>query len=863
MFEKITGFFPTATAVVSNGTSREDWKTRCFQKGKGLKSDAILKPKDLAVLLVPEAKGRILGPISRQELLRQTFRDINIRQALTELRKARFRPRYLEALDRALQSGRMKFAHSAELEVAQQVLNEKNGFVEKRNEYFALHRFWERLLELRELWDEARLFSEAAERVDTWSPPVALQEIYWIAHESESARVSYFLEALKRKVQVHVVPPTQENNSSIPKTLLRKRWHSLEDAALGLLDRFQSDSDLDDLWIVIEDDPLIRRTLRRVAESRGLFLQDARDPMSNVVDESIKVSTLEFELVARGFKWEQVLEWIRFSKHSWTDREGIRKAVLEEGLTSARKKWPELEQKVNELTARFPLRPNFEELKAGVLQGNGHHSLLEKVFDHWKLALQPVGALGQRWPLRIWLDQFLERVTKAPPSVDPYRTRRGLRLFRVDQARPPVLNPATATVVFFGLSPKFLEPLATSEDWLTAQDLECLSQEFQIPHREQLQEQNHRSFLGWYEPCRQAESFEWSYDHAGTEVETLDWGYAQVTGLETSLEEMSAHPRHLRSLQAQREPKSAECQLEWMRSDSTWPISLMQTYGVCPFTAFAAYGLKLKDEEDPDYDLKSSERGSLVHAAVEVWLGAQMADARVSPEEAFRQAWKKQRKTGLLKSHRLEKNFREQTIQILKQFVASEAEFQDFSKSKPFRLEVPVQWNVGNFQFQGRIDRVDTHPEGWIVFDYKTASKVPNGEDALRGLGLQLPAYGLAWKATSPENAAQPLVGAGYIQLTSREVIRNQGVFFQKFNRRKKADQVEFPVSRLTGNSRSLFQEEPEQIWDRFESLLQEKAQAMGQGLFSATPTDPQDCTSCRFSAVCGVKRRGKLVAND
>ncbi|MBS1960112.1 MAG: PD-(D/E)XK nuclease family protein [Bdellovibrionales bacterium] len=868
MFEKIMGFQPTATLVIGSGLTREDWKTFCFQQGKGLLQRAILKPRDLALQLVPEANSRLLNPIARQELLRQSLRDPNVKEALPGLREHRFRPRFYEILDRSLQQGRMRFVHHEEAQVFQSVLEEKSGRNVKREEYFLLNRFWDRLLELRELWDEPRLYSDAVRRMPLFEPSPALQKIYYIRHFPDPPRVQSFWQALSERAEVEIRLSFDETKAPSEIPVERRTAHSLEDAALFLMDEFRSNADLDRIAIVIEDKPVVRRTLRRVASQRGIPLQDARDPMLVSVDENLKVALLEFEIVAKGFPIEATLEWVRLTRTPFVDREAIRKRLLDKGMSETLGQYKEFTEAVRVLRERYPSRMALSQIHAEVVKrlpisktDARTIATLDRFFRDWIGSLDPLKMQHRKQPIRYWFDQVQDRLQKAPPQVEPFRHRRGLKIYRVDQAVNVHLAPEATQVYFFGVSAQFFEPILKGEEWFTPSDIETLSKEFSLPSRRDLQAQNLKSFLAWAASsgAGTVQSFEWEFDEAGGESEPIDLGLALIAQIRAEEPvSLGAHPLNLNSLQATR-MKSVD-HVEARLPKTEWPISFVNAYGDCPFKAYAGYLLQLTDEEDPDFDLRPTDLGSLIHKALEILMKAEIDGVFITPEWAFDKAWAERKPLGWLKSDRMFDAIKAGVVTRLKRFLDDEREYRARSGTVPFKIEYEFTSAVEGLMLKGRADRIDKHDDGLVLVDYKTSSTLTSAQKSLQtGKSLQLSIYALGLR----ENLKQEMIGATYLQLTPKKVSRTHGVYFQKWNKGKKADVVDKPISEWTKANRSLFQDEPEAVWSQFNELVKTKVSGIKTGNFSPKPADPNDCDVCSFKGVCGVMRRASIIAED
>ncbi len=75
--------------------------------------------------------------------------------------------------------------------------------------------------------------------------------------------------------------------------------------------------------------------------------------------------------------------------------------------------------------------------------------------------------------------------------------------------------------------------------------------------------------------------------------------------------------------------------------------------------------------------------------------------------------------------------------------------------------------DIGGVEVQGRIDRVDTTPDGrgMFVLDYKTGF-IPSSKSLGTGEGLQLPLYLLALAAERPD---MDIIGGAYISLSDKK----------------------------------------------------------------------------------------------
>ena len=857
---EITGLEPKAYLVLGQGFVREEWKSLCFQEGKSVTPEAIQNPKQFAQMLVPSSKQKLMDRSARVELLRQSFKEPHLKEALPLLMAHRFRPKFFDSLDRAISQGRPFFAHAEEAQVLEARLIERLGYEARREEFFLLNRFWESILNLRGLYDEHRLFEEATRALDLDQVQIPVSKIYKLEHFPDSPRMAYFWEAVGRRVELVSIKSetlsTQTSSEKTPFTIQNKVAHSLEDAAHFLLDEIMESEDLNAHAVVIEDIPEVRRTLKRVTEERGYRLQDPRDPTLFKQSEEIKSALLELEIVARNFPVHLVLPWITTVME---DSGVLRKKIIEAGITQGLSSYlitPQVHQSLSDLKSSFPTRLTLSELYQAIERSAKRRvrapwvlQALERVFQGWQTSLDQVGLGTKSRPLRHWLEALSEKIRQAPPVVQPEKNRNGLKLFRVDQAISVDLDLSHLKIHFFGVSPAFFEPREQTSEWFSTRDIEVLSREFQIPGREERVKNARQSFLSWLQLSSETPDFwQYLYNEEGSESESSDLilgSIAELTCLEKQV--YPVHPRVLPSLTG-RVGESAVAE-NILSARTEYPVSFLNSLGNCAFTAYAQHLLGLYDEREPDFDLSGDSFGNLVHAAIELLVSD---PDQMTPEQAFQSAWVKTAKLAWLKSERLYRALKSKTISILESFLVSEQEYRDRSGAQLIEQEMPIQFERQGLTFLGRVDRIDQHADGIVLMDYKTSSVLPSAALTLEtGKGLQLPAYALALK----EKLNQEVVSAQYIQLSPLKTNRNVGFLFSRWNKGKKADLVEFPLSTARGNSGSLVQREPEDVWNELDQKIVSLLEKVRQGQFKAEPADPLDCARCRYALVCGRKR--------
>jgi len=169
-----------------------------------------------------------------------------------------------------------------------------------------------------------------------------------------------------------------------------------------------------------------------------------------------------------------------------------------------------------------------------------------------------------------------------------------------------------------------------------------------------------------------------------------------------------------------------------------------------------------------DTDLWPDARGNILHEAVKILLESRDMDGNfaVTIEESLDRAWKLQRPKGLMKSARAELYVKSRLQQTLQAFTEKEREYFTRAPSKIAILEdTTFRLDYDGVSIIGNPDRVDEHPEGIFVIDYKTSSSLPHGTDMVElGYRLQLPFYALAAR----RQLNKPVLGVQFIELIKK-----------------------------------------------------------------------------------------------
>ena len=836
---EISGISPKAQLILGPGFVREEWKSLCFAESRAITEKAIQNVSLFAQSFVPESEDRVLDRSARIELIRQSFKLSHLKDALPTLATHRFRPKFYESIDRALQHGRALFSHLEEAAVLEARLTERLGREVRREEFFLLNRFWEKQLEFRNLFDEARILELAERKIREGEVKPLVPKIFHARHFIPSPREQFFWQSLGQMIEVCPISSHQLGSVRDHVEIAPTLAHSLEDAVHFLLDEILASKDLSKHVIVIEDRPEIRRVIRRQIDERGVVLLDPRDPTQLSTSEEVKAALWPLEIVVRNFASSVVLPWLNARFERAPD---YRKQIIELGSISSIESYrhlPEVYGALESLRGLFPARMTLERLE-GAIQSSIQAALLpksvslvfEKIFKSWRLSLAQLDLQEVKRPLRVLLDELRERLKSVTPIQAPSQNR-----FE------------SLSVHFFGLTQSFFEPRENFSEWFSVRDSEVLSHEFGFQSREALEKQSQESFFSWAARSTQdARVWEYLYDEGGSETESIELSLQMIQNLVLKPRAfLPVHPSILPSLTSRQSPPIP---FENITVTSVeFPMSFLNALGNCAFTAYAQHLLKLYDERDPDFDLSGDSFGNLVHSAVEAMVSSKLM---LEPKRAFEEAWSKTAKPAWIRSERLKQSIRFKTISILEKFIDSERVYRELSRTECVGQEINIDLKRSGFVFHGRIDRVDQHADGLVVFDYKTGGSLPSGTMTReRGKGLQLPAYALALS----DQHAQEVVGAQYIQLLPKKTMRNAGLLFARWNKGKKADEVEYPLSTVTARSSSLIFAEPEVVWKELDRKIESLIAQVRRGDFKPEPADPKDCDRCRYRAICGKTR--------
>jgi RecB family exonuclease len=702
-------------------------------------------------------------------------------------------------------------------------------------------------------------------------------EIYYYSVQEPESLEKEFWESLSRHRAVRFMSKAELGKSAETREGIWQKWHTLDDAADSLAESLaqvvERGEKISGHVVLIGDLPEARRSLRRALQARGVLLADQRDPTRNRWDEGLKKALLPLELVARGFERGLVIEWIStFSQPELSVEGSLVQEILERGIRSGIESYSggrltRVHAELSRLQARLGGKRTVLEL------GELHLKELRKWIESdavrlseqawvigffetiWKeliADLERVGLGERKAPPLYWFERLQNRVAEAPSPAERLKPEGGLDVFRFHQR--PVKN--YDKVWFFGLPASWLSGEGVGDYWFSEKDREVLSTEFAVRSGHQIRQERAKSLGVWTESAEEVVILDAAFEVTGRERETIGSVVQEIQGLgrfrfpEEPLE-MGSHPRWMRSYGALRpfQPQSVELP---PKKENKLSATLLDSYSRCSFLALAQFRWRLRDLREPDTELWPDVRGNILHEAVRILVESrdEAGNFSESPEDALGRAWALRRPKGLLKGARIESYVKRRLKLLLISFCEKEREYVQRAQTKVVGLEnIEFEIPFDGFSVVGEPDRIDEHPDGLFILDYKTSSKSPKGTDMLEdGYRLQLPFYAIAAQKKFGKSA----LGFQFIQFDKKGT-RSSGLFFKSHNGKELGK-----LTATTANSKSLMNLDRDDVWKRFEEHIQRQGSSFINGHFKAMPNvkmRDEECKSCRYSDLCGFRR--------
>jgi RecB family exonuclease len=630
-------------------------------------------------------------------------------------------------------------------------------------------------------------------------------------------------------------------------------------------------------------------------------------------DENFKWAVLPLEVVAKNFERQKVLSWLRSYRMqtefpSWV--QDIQARGIRQGLSAyAGGTLEKVHGFLKELNLLFGGRQTCQEIstnflkhlrtclevssgaalseietkpgsKPSPLSSSTAHDLVMFFEQAWKILIADFARVEggeKKAPALYWFERLQSRLGESSPPVEKLKPKSGIRLYRLQQA--PII-PASQLWIF-GMPSYWFSGDGSGSLWFSERDREILAGEFAMRSSVQVRAERIEVLKDWISAASEVIFLDSSYSADGREVESLDPVLKELeAGLMESLakasgesrmntqgkifpqtpEEKGSHPRFSKSYQVIRpiQPQQVKLPPESLGPGKSVPqitATVLDRYSRCSFQALAYHRWKLRDSREPDSELWPEVRGNILHEALRLLMSSLDSEGvfALLPKQALERAWKNVYPTGpkgLIRSSRIENYVKSRMVTLLEIFLEKEKEYLKRSGVTPASLdETQMTLDLDGVSIRGKPDRVDRHPDGWFVIDYKTSGTVAHGSEILEnGYRLQLPFYALAVR----KETQQSVLGVQFVEL-DRRGSRKSGIFFNTHNGKEEGH-----LTSLRANSKSLMTLPQEEVWDRLEEQILQKARGFVNGEFEAKPNvsrRTQECSQCRVADLCGFRR--------
>ena len=230
-------------------------------------------------------------------------------------------------------------------------------------------------------------------------------------------------------------------------------------------------------------------------------------------------------------------------------------------------------------------------------------------------------------------------------------------------------------------------------------------------------------------------------------------------------------------------------------SERIWSPTQLETYANCPFRFFLDRVVRVTPLPEVDPTLSPARKGTLIHDTLCDFYSTWCAKGpRQVSNLDFNEASEQLRRIGTETSaqYKYQSPVWHATVAsllgfdgvpgIYERFLIHESRKETFLRPEMFEFEIGtsqsgpddkkgyvlLECDEGEpVRIQGRIDRVDTTPDGrFAIIDYKTGSNYPNGVRIKEGKALQLPLYLLALEKMHEEDDLPKIgIGGSYLEI--------------------------------------------------------------------------------------------------
>ena len=318
-------------------------------------------------------------------------------------------------------------------------------------------------------------------------------------------------------------------------------------------------------------------------------------------------------------------------------------------------------------------------------------------------------------------------------------------------------------------------------------------------------------------------------------------------------------------------------------------FSGMEEYINCPFKFFLNRGLRLKEQQQIEFD--SGNIGTFVHDGLEKLLknGYDITDPE-NVKETIKKISQDYYEQELLDCNGLSPRFDymfnniKNSLEDTALNVVDEINNSDY-KPTYFELEVadytpPIDLGNGyTLKLTGKIDRVDMTDDGSAkIVDYKTGSQKFSLKTMYNGLSLQLPVYAYAVKskekdvkisalyylksgvATPPKKSAVPLSDDAYKKELEKYYVRD-GIFCSDEDSLKKMDRRGKMFENIKAE-RLVSQKAIDSLVDFAVDKIKSTGKNITSGVADISPICDREATACKWCAyksICGIDEKEHL----
>ncbi len=280
---------------------------------------------------------------------------------------------------------------------------------------------------------------------------------------------------------------------------------------------------------------------------------------------------------------------------------------------------------------------------------------------------------------------------------------------------------------------------------------------------------------------------------------------------------------------------------------------LIKDQSACPFRAFARFRLHAETVPEKGFGLEASERGQLIHKALElIWNSLKSQEPLLLMEESELDLLIQKSVDEALLDYQANSNFsllhlsieKDRVVALCRQWLAVERQRQFFSV---LYQEGKTHLDLNGLELSIRIDRVDQLTTGdLVVIDYKTGKQELKAWAGARPEEPQVPLYCLAF--------ADRVTGAAFAQLHVDEVAL-KGI----------AAQAELGPGFKTPDELAKWglPDSWPRLMDHWRQTLNRIAAEYLEGVAIVEPRIPsRDCMYCEMGPLCRIQQHGKSMEN-